>query len=127
MPLRTQFSLFLDSMTCTPGDPVCTAARLILQHHCRALPIVDGPETRRPVGLITDRAIVYRVAEEGLDAMRLPVRDMMTLDPTRVPIAVTIAECAHLLEEGREELVLIVVDGGGRVVGTVAQAPPAPH
>jgi len=61
----------------TPHESIVAAARLMRERHVGILPVIDSLETRRLVGIITDRDIVVRCLanEHGADCR---VRDHMT-------------------------------------------------
>ena len=46
---------------CTTEAAVQEVARLMAEHDCGAIPVLDGDTTRKPVGVITDRDIVVRL------------------------------------------------------------------
>src|SRR5579884_3355060 len=52
---------------CTPDDSVIEAARVMEARDVGIVPIVESQDTRRLVGVITDRDIVLRVVAQGYD------------------------------------------------------------
>jgi CBS domain-containing protein len=52
---------------CTPDDSVIKVARVIAQHDVGVVPIIESQDTRRILGIITDRDIVLRVIAERRD------------------------------------------------------------
>src|SRR5512147_1339727 len=64
---------------CTPDDSVIEVARVMEQRDVGVVPIVESQDTRRAVGIITDRDIVLRVVAMGSDPNTvISVRDVMT-------------------------------------------------
>ncbi len=59
-----------------PRDGLAHAAALMRSHHVGCLVVVEA-DTRRVVGLLTDRDIVTAVVARGLDPQRLLVEDVM--------------------------------------------------
>ncbi len=45
---------------CTPDETVGEAARLMKEHDCGCIPVVEDKETDRLVGVVTDRDIACR-------------------------------------------------------------------
>lgn len=110
-----------DPQCCTPSTPVREAARLMVLYNCGALPVVDELETRRPIGIVTDRDIVCRSVADGANPAELRVADVMTEGCLWIDADEGIGECCELLERNQVRRV-IVVDDAGRCCGIVAQA-----
>jgi CBS domain-containing protein len=110
-----------DPACCTPDDPVTVAARLMIEHDCGAIPVVEDANSRKLVGIITDRDIVVRVVAEDNDPAEMPVELVMSTDLVKIGTGTGVEECAQLMAENRIRR-LPVVDEAGRLVGIVAQA-----
>src|SRR3982751_3925472 len=115
-----------DVMTATPA--CCTAdasleevANLMVENDCGAIPVVDSEDSKRPVGLITDRDIVCRAVAEGLNPLDLTATDCMTSNVLTVTEQSSFEECCRLMEEKQVRRVP-VVDENGALVGIVALA-----
>jgi CBS domain-containing protein len=108
---------------CSQDDTVQQAARLMEQHDCGCLPVVDGDQ--RVTGVVTDRDIACRCVAQGKDATT-PVSEVMTAQASCCGPEDDAAEAARIMAEGKVRRVP-VVDGDGRVVGMVAQADLARH
>ena len=52
---------------CTSGTSLEQVARLLTEHDCGAIPVVDDEAFPRPVGIVTDRDIVCRIVAAGED------------------------------------------------------------
>lgn len=115
-----------DIMTSSPA--CCTAetslrevAAMFVDHDCGAIPVVDGMETRRPIGIVTDRDIACRAVAKGLNALEMTAGDCMSSHPVTVTEDADLDDAMRLMEENRVRR-LPVVDAQGRCVGIVAQA-----
>ncbi|MBI3549705.1 MAG: CBS domain-containing protein [Elusimicrobia bacterium] len=106
---------------CTADTDVQAVARMMCDHDCGEIPVVDGKSSMRPIGVITDRDIACRVVARGVDAKQAKARDCMTNDCVTVTRETGIEECCRLLEENQIRRVP-VVDEDGRCVGIVSQA-----
>ena len=62
---------------CTPEDTVRQAAEIMARHDCGEIAIVESVETLKPIGVITDRDIAWRVVAAGKSATQTSVRDAM--------------------------------------------------
>jgi CBS domain-containing protein len=52
----------------TPDDTIRDAARLMKEHDCGLIPVVDSHESKRLVGVVTDRDLALRAIGEGKGA-----------------------------------------------------------
>ena len=100
-----------------PGDTIMEVARLMREHHVGAVVIVD--ESRRPVGMVTDRDIACRLAAEGLDPTAITARAIMTAPAATVPRSATIEQLSMLMRQ-RGVRRLPIVDPEDALVGFVA-------
>src|SRR5215208_6036341 len=50
----------VDPICCTRETDLPEVARMMVEHDCGAIPVVESREDRRPVGVITDRDITCR-------------------------------------------------------------------
>lgn len=108
-----------DPATCQADTPIHEVARLMLEHDCGLVPVID--ESGKPVGTVTDRDIALRVVAEGRDPQQCTAQDCMTSPVTTVSVDSNLAETTDLME--REQVRrMLVVDQDGRLVGIVAQA-----
>jgi CBS domain-containing protein len=103
---------------CTADAPAQEAARLMRDHDCGAIPVVE--DGGRLVAMVTDRDLTVRLTAEG-KGPDTPVREAMTERPTT---AVPEDEVETVREVMIREKVrrVPVVDENGRCVGIVAQA-----
>ena len=107
---------------CTPDDSVIEVARVMEQHDVGIVPIVESQDTRRVVGVITDRDIVLRVVAQGRDPNEIvSVRDFMTSDIVSVSPDADILHAEERMKEHQVRRVL-VIDDHGCIRGIVAIA-----
>jgi CBS domain-containing protein len=87
---------------------------------CGEIPVIDT-QSRRPIGVITDRDIVCRTIAEGRNPFDLSARDCMTTDVVTISLDKSVDECCELME--RHQIRRIpVVDARGACCGIVSQA-----
>jgi CBS domain-containing protein len=106
---------------CTPETSLREVAAMFVDHDCGAVPVVDNLDTRRPIGIVTDRDIACRAVAKGLNALELTARDCMSSPSVTVPEDASLDEAIQLMEDNRVRR-LPVVDERGRCIGVVAQA-----
>ena len=52
---------------CSPDTKVQEVAKMMLEHDCGVIPVVESSGSKRPIGVVTDRDIAARVVAEGRD------------------------------------------------------------
>ena len=106
---------------CLPSDSVVEAARLMETNDIGPIPIVEDNNSRRLVGILTDRDIATRVVAKGLDPNTSIIQDVMTRDLVTVGPDDDIERAIDAMEEHQVRRIP-VVDGSGSLVGIIAQA-----
>jgi phosphoenolpyruvate-protein kinase (PTS system EI component) len=66
------------------------AAKLMLEHDCGEIPIVDNERDLNPIGVITDRDICCRTVALGKNPLQLKVRDFMTSPAKFITVDTTV-------------------------------------
>jgi CBS domain-containing protein len=107
---------------CTPDDSIIEVARVMEQHDVGVVPIIESQDTRRVVGVITDRDIVLRVVAQGRDPNEIvSLRDFMTNEIVSVRPDADILHAEECMKEHQIRRVL-VVDENNCIVGIVTMA-----
>ena len=107
---------------CTPDDSIIEVARVMEQHDVGVVPIIESQDTRRVIGVITDRDIVLRVVAQGRDPNEIvSLRDFMTNEIVSVRPDADILHAEECMKEHQIRRVL-VVDENGSIVGIVTMA-----
>jgi len=105
--------------SCLPGTSLEQVARMMLDHDCGAIPVVD--DAHEPIGVITDRDIVCRAVAEGKNPLDLLVVDCMTNEVDTVMPDTHLDECCEIMERAQVRR-LIVIDDEGKCCGVISQA-----
>jgi CBS domain-containing protein len=63
---------------CLQGDLVSQAANLMKNGHIGSIPVIENEETKKLIGIVTDRDLAVRIVAEGLDAKSTKVETVMT-------------------------------------------------
>src|SRR5207248_8673606 len=103
-----------------PENNLQQAAKIMAEINCGALPVVENNETKKLIGVITDRDITCKGVARGLDPASVPVREIMTVSPVTVSPGTPIEECCELMET-RQIRRIPVVDEDGSCCGIVCQ------
>ncbi len=102
---------------CPPETPLHQAARLMTDHRCSSIVIMDQGE---PLGIWTERdALLVNFATP--DAMQRPVSEVMSTPVATLPVGTLIGDVAMRFRlEGRRHF--LVTDPSGQVAGIVSQS-----
>jgi len=107
---------------CTPDDSIIEVARVMEQYDVGIVPIIESQETRKVLGVITDRDIVLRVVAQGRDPNEVvSVRELMTNEIVSVSHDADVLHAEEKMKEHRVRRVL-VIDDNQCLVGIVSVA-----
>lgn len=104
---------------CQAATPLQEVARLMIDHDCGQIPVVDDAGT--PVGVVTDRDIAIRVVAEGRDSTQCCARDAMSPSVKTVRQDSSLKDAVCLMESAKVRRVP-VVDAAGRLCGMFSLA-----
>jgi pyruvate,water dikinase len=107
--------------TCLPDATLEFAAKLMLDHDCGEIPIIDNEKDMRPIGVITDRDICCRSIALGKNPLNLLVRDCMSSPVKTIKVDSSVEDCCDLMESSQVRRIP-VVDHNGRICGVVSLA-----
>ncbi|MBC7901658.1 MAG: CBS domain-containing protein [Saprospiraceae bacterium] len=107
---------------CCPADTGLQAvAKMMVDYDCGCIPVVDNLDSKKPVGIVTDRDICCRAVAEGRNPLDLTAKDVMTKNVVTVTPGMSVEDCCNLMEENQIRRIA-VVDDAGSCCGIVAQA-----
>lgn len=102
-------------VTISPEHTIVEACRLMREKNVGCLVAVDSGQLR---GILTDRDIALKIGGEKKDPQQTTVRDVMTANPTRIPVSKTLHDLTALMHS-RHIRRIPIVDQGDKVVGMV--------
>jgi CBS domain-containing protein len=117
--MKAQDLMTTNPACCTPNTTVREAAQLMRDHDCGCIPVVEG-ESKRLVGVLTDRDVACRCVAEG-KSPDTPARDIMTTNPQSCHPEDDVAAVEQIMIEAQVRRVP-VVDAKECCVGMIAQA-----
>jgi CBS domain-containing protein len=117
--MKAQDLMTTNPVCCTPSSTVREAAQLMRDHDCGCIPVVEG-ESKRLLGVMTDRDIACRCVAEG-KSPDTPVSEIMTTKPQCCHPEDDVAAVEQIMIEAQVRRVP-VVDAKDRCVGMIAQA-----
>jgi CBS domain-containing protein len=104
---------------CTPETPLEQVAKLMIQHDCGEIPVIDSAEL--VVGVITDRDIVCRMVAQGKNPLAYTAEICMS-DPVVTVFEDTALDVVLATMEKHQIRRLPVVDNEGRCAGMISQS-----
>jgi CBS domain-containing protein len=115
-----------DPACCTRDTPVEEVARMMAKHDCGEIPVVERKDSKKVVGVVTDRDIVTRAVAEGKNPATLNVESVMSSPAVTVQERADSDEVTRTMESHQIRRVP-VVDQDGELRGIIAQADVARH
>lgn len=114
-PEEEQLALLMtrDPITISPGSDLQTAARLLLEHEIRRLPVVDNGKL---VGLVTVADVVGTIADMNID---IPIKDYVEKDVVTIYSETPLPVVARIMELAGVKAVP-VLDGNLELVGIIS-------
>jgi len=67
-----------DPICCLPNSTVSEAAELMQKEHIGSIPVIENQQSRKLVGIVTDRDLALKIVADGLDAKSTKVEVVMT-------------------------------------------------
>lgn len=108
-----------DPVCCSPETTLDLIARMMAQHNCGEIPIVD--RANQPLGVVTDRDIVCRVVAEGKNPSAYTAESCMTTPAISVSEEATIEDVIATMATHQIRRVP-VLDAQGTCAGIISQA-----
>ncbi len=119
--MRAQDIMTKDPTTVTADASLLEAARVMKDEDVGVVPVVEGKEKKRVVGIITDRDIAIRCVAAGRDAKQCRVSEIMSSGVKTIRESDSVDETLSVM--AREQVRRIpVVDEQGNLVGIISQA-----
>ncbi|MEO8198680.1 MAG: CBS domain-containing protein [Thermoanaerobaculia bacterium] len=104
---------------CTPQETAAHAARAMRDSGCGCAPVVENRESRKLVGVVTERDVCCKVAADDRRSSEVPVHEIMRPSSVCCSADEPVEEAHRKLKEHRVSS-LPVVDKAGSCCGTVS-------
>ena len=108
-------------LCCLPEDLVTKAAGLMKSENIGSIPVVENEQTRKLVGIVTDRDLTLKIVAEGLDAKSTKVEAVMTRKVVTCRAEDGLQKALDAMSEHQLRRIP-GVDGDNKIVGIIAQA-----
>jgi CBS domain-containing protein len=110
-----------DPACCVFTDTAQSVAKILCDCNIGSMPVVADQQSRKLVGVITDRDLCCSVIAQGMDPKTTTIEKLITLSPLTCREGENIETCERLMQEHQVRRIPIV-DAEDRVIGIVAQA-----
>ncbi|HEY3041931.1 MAG TPA: CBS domain-containing protein [Pyrinomonadaceae bacterium] len=110
-----------DPTCCLPGDTVDQAAQLMKDEDVGSVPVIADHQTRRLLGIVTDRDLAVKVVAEARQIAAVTVEEIMTREPLTCHPNDDLQKAIDTMEKHRVRRIP-VVDDNNQVIGIIAQA-----
>ena len=106
---------------CLPNDIVAEAAKLMKSGNIGSIPVIENGQTKKLIGIVTDRDLTLKIVAEGLDAKSTKVEAVMTRKVVTCLAGDDLQKALDAMAEHQLRRIP-VVDNDNKVVGIIAQA-----
>jgi CBS domain-containing protein len=106
---------------CVGSDTATRVAKIMKIEDVGAVPVCGGRDSKRLVGIVTDRDLAIQVVAEGRDPSTTRVQDIMTRDPFTCRIDEDLETALQRMESNQIRRIP-VVDQNGMLAGIIALA-----
>jgi CBS domain-containing protein len=119
--MRIKHIMTKDPSCCVPSDSAQRAATIMRHEHAGIVPVIDNEQSRRIVGVVTDRDLCMNVVAEGRDARTVPVEQCMTTTVVTASPNDSVEKVTELMRENQIRRIPVVNEQGD-LLGIVALA-----
>ena len=106
---------------CLPNDLVSKVAQLMKSKDIGPVPIVENEQTRKLVGVVTDRDLAMKIVAEGRDPKSTKAEEVMTRKVVTCHAEDDLQKALDMMSEHKLRRIP-VVDHINGIVGIIAQA-----
>jgi CBS domain-containing protein len=111
----------VDPVCCLATDSAQQVAGMLRKLNVGSIPVVTDHESRKLIGIITDRDLCCSVVADGYDPRSTPIEKSISRNPAACRDSANLDDCQRLMQE-RKVRRIPIVDGNGRVIGIVSLA-----
>jgi CBS domain-containing protein len=117
--MKVREVMTLDPVCCLASDTAQRAAQIMRDHNVGSVPVVADHESRKLVGMITDRDLCCSIIADGLDSQETTMFKFVSGNPVTCRDGENLDKCERAMQEHQVRRIP-VVDGEGRCIGIVA-------
>ena len=106
---------------CLPNDSVSKVAQLMKGQDFGSVPIIENEQTKKLVGIVTDRDLALKIVAEGRDPKSTKAEEVMTRKVVTCRAEDDVQKALDAMSEQKLRRIP-VVDNNHGIVGIIAQA-----
>jgi CBS domain-containing protein len=106
---------------CLPDDMVIKAAELMKSSNIGSIPVIENEQTKKLVGIVTDRDLTLKIVAKGLDAKSTKVESVITRKVVTCRAEDDLQKALDAMAEHQLRRIP-VVDNDNKILGIIAQA-----
>ena len=106
---------------CLQSDTVLSAAKLMKKGNVGSIPVIAAEQTKKLIGIVTDRDLALKVVAEGRDAKSTKVADVMTHKVITCRVDDDIQKAVDAMAQYQLRRIP-VVDKDDNILGIISQA-----
>ena len=110
-----------DPTCCVPSDTAQHAAKIMRDENTGVVPIIENEQSRKVVGIVTDRDLCMNIVAEGRDPRTTQVHESMTTTVVACSPQDSVDKATELMRENQIRRIP-VIDDQHQLVGIVAMA-----
>ena len=110
-----------DPVCCLPDSMVAHVAQLMKRENIGPIPVIESEQTRKLVGIVTDRDLALSIVAEGRDANSTKVEAVMTRKVVTCRADDDVQKALDAMSEHQLRRIP-VVDSDNKILGIIAQA-----
>jgi len=119
--MRVKDVMTKDPTCCVPSDSAQRAAMIMRDEHVGIIPVIENEQSRKVVGVVTDRDLCMNVIAEGRDPKTVTAGECMTTKIVACTPSDSVDKATELMRENQIRRVL-VINEQRELVGIVAMA-----
>jgi len=106
---------------CLPSDTVSRVAELMKSKDIGPIPIIDSVQTKKLVGILTDRDLALKIVADGRNPKSTKAEEVMTREVVTCRAEDDLQNALDAMS-GHKLRRIPVIDNNSRIVGIIAQA-----
>ncbi len=106
---------------CLPSDNVVKVAEMMKQTNIGSIPVIENEQTRKLVGIVTDRDLAMKIVAEGRESKSTKVEAVMTHKVVTCHADDDFQKALAAMSEHQLRRIPIV-DNNNKILGIIAQA-----
>lgn len=118
---RIRSIMTMNPACCITETKLMDVARLMIEHDCGEIPVLNNHIEKKLVGVITDRDICCRAVALGMNPAAMKAKDCMSSPAITAHVDTPLEDCIQLMETKKIRR-LPVVDSKGSCCGMVSLA-----